>query len=116
MKRLSIVIVLGVCVLFSFPSPALAWNSTGHMVSGAIAYSELKKNDPQAETTVIAILKENPEFERLWQSQLTKVDASERERFLFMLAARWSDDIRRNNRYHHSKWHYIKLILLFKKI
>jgi S1/P1 Nuclease len=109
MKRLLLVMVLGVCLLFSFPSPASAWNSTGHMVSGAIAYSELKKNDPQAEATVIAILKENPEFDRMWQSQLAKVDESDREQLLFMLAARWSDDIRRNNRYHRSKWHYINL-------
>jgi hypothetical protein len=77
------------------------------MVTGAIAYSELKQNDPIAEATVIAILKDNPEFERLWQSQLAQVDETEQEQLLFMLAARWSDDIRRNNRYDRPKWHYI---------
>lgn len=109
MKRLFLGLVLGVCVLLGFPHPAKAWNSTGHMVTGAIAYSELKQKDPQAETTVIAILKENPELESLWQSQLARVDETQQEQLLFMLAARWSDDIRRNNRYDRPKWHYINL-------
>jgi hypothetical protein len=47
------------------PAPAFAWNGGGHMVSGAIAESELKQKEPMALTRTIAILNENPEFERL---------------------------------------------------
>jgi S1/P1 Nuclease len=91
------------------PAQAFAWNGGGHMVSGAIAYSELKQKDPQALAKTIAILNENPEFDRLWKSQLTQVDPLLRDRVLFMLAAKWSDDIRDDDRYDHPNWHYINL-------
>ena len=98
--------------VFLFPwqlVPAWAWNGAGHMTTGAIAYQELARKDPIALAKVIAILKANPERENLWSSQLAQVEESEQEQLLFMLAARWSDDIRRDNRYDHPKWHYINL-------
>ena len=48
-------------------------------------------------------------METLWSSQLAQVGESEQEQLLFMLAARWADDLRRDNRYDRPKWHYINL-------
>lgn len=51
--------------------PAFAWNKAGHMVSGAIAYSELRQSNQQTLDKVVAILKEHPEyskFEQQWNS------------------------------------------------
>jgi hypothetical protein len=106
MKCLSFLLLLAFLCLSS-PLSALAWNGAGHMTTGAIAYQELKREDPTATQRVIEILKANPEFETLWESELDRVETLEPEQLLFMLAARWSDDIRRDNRYNHSKWHYI---------
>jgi hypothetical protein len=36
-------------------SSALAWNKAGHMVSGAIAYADLKQANPQTLARVIAL-------------------------------------------------------------
>ncbi len=76
----------------------------------AIAESELKQKDPQALTQTIAILNENPEFERLWKSQLTQVDPSERDRVLFMLAATATRDTptRVNLPCQSSRWHLLR--------
>jgi hypothetical protein len=71
--------------------------------------SELKQHDPQALARVITILKKNPEFEKFWQPRLVQYNRTKQEQFLLMLAARWSDDIRRNKRYNRSQWHYINL-------
>jgi hypothetical protein len=71
--------------------------------------SELKQHDPQTLAPVITILQKNPEFEKLWQPRLVQYNRTQQEQFLFMLAARWSDDIRRNKRYNRSQWHYINL-------
>jgi hypothetical protein len=106
MKRL-IIIVLSAFLFFCLPLSAWAWNGAGHMSIGAIAYQELKREDPTAINRVVEILEANPEFENLWQSKLSQVEESERLELLFMLAARWSDDIRRDNRYDRPKWHYI---------
>jgi hypothetical protein len=79
------------------------------MVSGAIAYSELQQLDPQALKQVVAILKQHPEFETRWRSQLNQVTipARQQDLYLLMLAARWSDDIRQNPAFDHPTWHYI---------
>lgn len=106
MKRLVILLLLTFLLLLQ-PSSAWAWNGAGHMTTGAIAYRELEQNEPSAVERVIELLQANPEAERLWRSQLERVEATEREQLLFMLATRWSDDIRGDERYDRPKWHYI---------
>jgi hypothetical protein len=79
------------------------------MVTAAIAYSELQQNDPQATAQVVSILKQHPDFNRRWSSQLSEISNTEidADQVLFMLAARWPDDIRRTRGLDHPKWHYI---------
>jgi hypothetical protein len=90
-------------------SSALAWNKAGHMVSGAIAYADLKQTSPQTLSQVVALLTTHPQFETTWKPKLTQsfVAPEDRDLYLFMLAARWPDDIRGDPAFHHGAWHYI---------
>ena len=86
---------------------ALAWNPAGHMVTGSIAYDELQRNAPATIARVVAILRQHPQYESLWKPQLAGMSEPDQERYLFMLAARWPDDIRGNGAFDHPEWHYI---------
>jgi hypothetical protein len=45
-KRLNVAIALIVASLVPFPFDGLAWNIPGHMLSGAIAYQILQRENP----------------------------------------------------------------------
>jgi hypothetical protein len=81
------------------------------MVTGAIAYSELQQNDPQALASVISLLREHPEYNSRWSPQLSQNTDStlNSDQILLMLAARWLDDIRGNDNFDRPRWHYINL-------
>ena len=87
--------------------PSLAWNRAGHMVTGAIAYDELLKTSPSTIARVVAILRQHPQYESRWKPQLVGMSEPDQGRFLFMLAARWPDDIRGDKAFDHPVWHYI---------
>lgn len=110
MLKRTLFLVVAMMFLLLLPSPAWAWNKPGHMVTAAIAYSELQQNAPQATVRgVVSILKQHPDFDGNWSSQLSRISDSEidPDQVLFMLAARWPDDIRRTPGLDHPKWHYI---------
>ena len=66
------------------------------MVTGAIAYRELQTSSPQTAARVVAIFRQHPDFQQRWSGKLNEPGLSEddRNQYLFMLAARWPDDIR----------------------
>jgi S1/P1 Nuclease len=77
------------------PRPAYAWNKPGHMVVAAIAYRELQRTGNQAVIDkVVGKLKVHPDFNKRFGPKLVNVASEDRDLYLFMLAARWSDDIR----------------------
>ncbi len=103
---------LVICVLFlGAPLQTAAWNKAGHMVSGAIAYRELETTDAQALARVLDLLRQHPEYETRWAPQLNQpfIPAPERDLYLFMLAARWSDDVRNDEEFDEPTWHYVNL-------
>jgi hypothetical protein len=77
------------------------------MLTGAIAYDVLQKTNPPALAAAVALLKEHPQYEKMWAKRLENVDPDNRDQALFMLAARWPDDIRGDPDYNHPSWHYI---------
>jgi hypothetical protein len=87
--------------------PGLAWNRAGHMVTGAIAYDELLRGAPATVARVVAILRQHPQYESRWRPQLANMSEQDQERYLFMLAARWPDDVRGDSAFDHPPWHYI---------
>ncbi len=104
---------LVICALFLVTAPprAMAWNKAGHMVSGAIAYRELESSDAQALARVLDLLRRHPEYETRWAAQLEQpyIPAAERDLYLFMLAARWADDVRNDEKFDEPTWHYVNL-------
>jgi len=87
--------------------PGLAWNRAGHMVSGAIAYDDLLRDAPATIARVVAILRKHPQYESRWKSQMENISQPDQDRLLFMLAARWPDDVRGDKAFDHPLWHYI---------
>lgn len=101
--------LMSVLIVFGVAGHCCAWNKAGHMVSGAIAYAQLKAANPAVADRVIQLLKTHPQYEKSWAQRLEDAPDGERDLTLFMLAARWADDIRGDAAYHHSRWHYINL-------
>jgi hypothetical protein len=89
----------------------LAWNRAGHMAMGAIAYDDLQRSAPATLARIVAILRQHPQYESRWKPQIESMapgmGAQDQERYLFMLAARWPDDIRGDSAFDHPMWHYI---------
>jgi hypothetical protein len=108
MKRFGISAVV-IALLAVFVQSAAAWNRQGHMVSGAIAYDTLKKDNPKKLEKVLALLKAHPHYATMWAKQLERVEEENRDQVLFMLAARWADDIRDEPDYNKPTWHYIDI-------
>lgn len=96
--------------LFLISFPALAWSKAGHMLTGALAYYELKTRDPVALARVISLLKRHPAYELEWAPAIADFENADPDTeglFLFMYAARWPDDIRDDPDLHCEQCHYI---------
>ena len=95
-------------VLTVFRQSGYAWNIPGHMLSGAIAYQIVQRENPSTLPILRSVLQKNPWYETNWKAQLEKLPETERDEILFMLAARWADDIRtRDKAESHPPWHYV---------
>ena len=85
-----------------------AWNIPTHMISGAIAYRILQAERPAAVSSVQQLLEKHPWYAERWRPELESLPEPEQGEMLFMLAARWADDIRMQDRaQHRGPWHYI---------
>jgi len=96
-------------IMLSLPSSnSSAWNIPGHMLSGAIAYQILQRENPTTIPIAHSILEKNPWYDIRWKQQLGKLPDTKRDEMLFMLATRWADDIRTKDRaLSHPLWHHI---------
>jgi hypothetical protein len=91
--------------------PVFGWHDEGHKLTGYIAWQRMT---PQTRETVIRILRAAPEDSDI--SAFYPVYGIEpedlRKMEYFMLMPTWSDMVRerslpvRNQKYHHSNWHY----------
>ena len=110
MQRLQLKIWASASAIVSIlPAYALAWNTSVHMVHGAMTYQILRQEDPSVIEAVKLTLENHPWYEKSWRGQLDKLPKAERNEMLFMLAARWARDIRAEDRAQHpSQWHYIR--------
>jgi hypothetical protein len=62
-KRLNIAVALIVASLVPFPFDGLAWNIPGHMLSGAIVYQILHRENTTTIPIVRSVLEKNPWYE-----------------------------------------------------
>jgi hypothetical protein len=88
-------------------APCGAWNRAGHMVSGAFVHTLLERNNPQALAHWTAVLKRHPHYESRWWEGVERAMPEDRDQSVWMLAARWPDDIRGDPDYDRPEWHYI---------
>ena len=95
-------------VLLLLPAPALAWSKPGHMVTGALAYQVLQRDDPAAAAKAVELLQQTPQYARDWKPTADALPEAERGEYLFMMAGRWADDIRGTS-YDRPTWHYLGL-------
>ena len=94
------------------PLPASAWNIPGHMLSAAITYQVLQQENTRTIEKVKAVLEKHPWYANQWQARLQDVPSGDNDLMLFIQAARWSDDIRLQDRaQNRPRWHYINLPL-----
>lgn len=107
MPRKPIVFVFLVLLLLFCAPAGWAWNRAGHMVTGIIAYKELKATNPAALQRIITLLKAHPDYAK-WEAQIGQQQLGDEygEMYLLALAARWADDVRQTS-YDHPSWHYI---------
>jgi hypothetical protein len=73
-------------------SPARAWWDGGHMQIAAVAYDRL---DPAVRVKVDALIKLNPDYSK-W---IGGVADANRDRFAFVHASTWADDIKAEDGY-----------------
>src|SRR5215467_4845156 len=92
-------LVLGVLLASLLCNEASAWNDRGHMSVAYIAYKQL---NPSVRDRVNALLKLNPRYND-WastvDSQAPGASADDRNLMIFMIAATWSDQIKRDSSY-----------------
>jgi hypothetical protein len=78
------------------------------MLSGIIAHQVLQRDNPQTIEKVKAVLEKHPWYANQWQVRLQDVPVADHGLVLFMLAARWADDIRTQDKtQNRPRWHYI---------
>jgi hypothetical protein len=107
--RVVIAFLCVTCILVATP-PAQPWNRAGHMTAAAIAYADLKGRNPEVLAKVVQVLRRHPHFESKWQEKLGHVPQGDRDLCLFMLAARWPDDVRKQYpEYDRPAWHSVKI-------
>jgi hypothetical protein len=94
-------------VTLAVPS-ASAWNIPAHMLSAAIAYQILLQENPPTIDKIKGLLEKHPWYANQWQARLKDVPIADHGLVLFMLAARWPDDIRTQDKAQNTpSWHYI---------
>lgn len=100
--------------LLTLALPAAAWNKPGHMATGAVAYHDLKAN-PALVEKLVAVLREHPDYETKWKSQVDAGAAANipEAEVLLMLAARWPDDSEDGHSGQKGEWHYINTPVSF---
>lgn len=78
------------------PSSLFAWGGIGHMTVAYVAYQKLT---PAAKARVRDLLKLNPDYAN-WEKQIPAgTSADDHDRFIFMIASVWPDDIKGETQY-----------------
>ena len=93
-------------------SAAMAWSRPGHMVTAAIAYQELREQDPKVLEHIIALAERHPD-RGAFEVAVGRARGEERGRRIFLELARWADDTR-GSVHDHPTWHYSSRPLINK--
>lgn len=97
-------------IVFVFASSVLAWDDTGHKLTGYIAWQQMSPAVREKVTKILMSAPEDSDLSVFYLSGSRSEDAKRRE--LFMITTTWADIVRdrdfkvRFEKYHHSNWHY----------
>jgi hypothetical protein len=98
------------CLHFLVVSPAFAWNSLGHKTVAEIAWRQL---DPATRQNIVDILRRHPRFAQDFVGKMDDRaltgDKALEDRWIFLHAATWPDQIRGENNIDKPTWHYVGL-------
>jgi hypothetical protein len=105
---------LAICVLLVSADlcskRAFAWNNLGHEVVAELAWRQLDSDTKQG---IIDVLRRHPRFDTDFMSKMeddaAKGDKSVQDHWIWLNAATWPDQIRKNKEYDRPTWHYIDL-------
>jgi len=108
MNRLRLTVAAILSAVAAVPLQVAAWNAPTHMVTGSIAYRILENESPRTVSVIKTLLEKHSWYADRWRDEIEKLPESQRGEMLFMLAARWADDIRMQAKLQReTKWHYI---------
>jgi hypothetical protein len=97
MKRLSRLTASALLLILALSVSSFGWSDTGHMAAAFVAYQKL---NPQVRARVDALVRLNPKFNQ-WNAMIPSgTPAAKRRMMLFMIAATWPDQIKRDSTYH----------------
>jgi hypothetical protein len=78
------------------------------MITAAIAYRIVQGESARTVSITKTILEKHPWYADRWKNDMERLPEAERVEGLFMLAARWADDIRTQAKLQRElRWHYI---------
>ena len=103
LKRLSCAIVAALLLPALAPTAA-AFSQAGHMVTGAIAYVELRAQHPAVLEHLADIMAQHPD-RGSFEVALDRSSGDARTLKLLMEMARWPDDVRKSS-FDHPTWNY----------
>jgi hypothetical protein len=99
LKSRALAVLLGLVSMAGFSVQAFGWNDRGHMTVAYIAYKQLT---PATRDRVNALLKLNPKYSD-WAAtvdqQAPAASAHDKNLMIFMIAATWADQIKRDSTY-----------------
>lgn len=112
-KRLAEGIFATVLFLLFSALPSSAWNDTGHMTIGELAWRKLSTSERNAAS---ALLRQHPHYAQLLAANLPP-KATDTNEWIFLRATTWPDMVRPSRDpahpkpgfitdFHHADWHY----------
>src|SRR5262245_598892 len=96
MTKSLLVCTLTLLLISGATAPVHAWNDFGHMSVAYIAYQKLT---PQTKDRVNALLKLNPDYNQWLSTIPARTSEADKRMMVFMIAATWPDQIKKNSKY-----------------
>lgn len=114
-------ILLRFLAVAALTSSAFGWDKAGHSLTAVVAYRDLEARHPEIIVKMTAILQQAEDYTQMlnWKGEIGQSslpnNAKREGLMLFMLAARWPDDIKGDGSHRDKSphdthpWHYINL-------
>ena len=104
------VLLLTTLLVATSARPPLAWNIPATCSRLRLLIKSCSRKAHQRSIKWKAILALHPWHSTRWQNSLATLSGTDSDVMLLMLAARWADDIRTNDKaQHRGPWHYVNM-------